>query len=381
MTIIPITGPSITEKDVEWVAGAVRDGWYTNARKYTSRFEAAFAEYAGRRHALALSTCTSALHLSMVAAGVGPGDEVIVPETTWIGTAAPVTYVGATPVFADIEPRSWCIDVDSVRARITPRTKAIVFVDLYGAIPDVDALLALAAEYGIPVIEDAAQAIGAEYKGRPAGSFGLASTFSFGPTKTLTTGEGGILVSDDEEFVDRCRYLSGGAHEPGTFWNTEVAFKYPMTNMQAALGLAQLDRVDELVRTKQTIFGWYRDRLATTEGLQLNPTPVEVRNGYWMVTVVPDETYDVTKQDLIAALRADDISTRPFFHPMSSLPAYQHLSSARTAPECNPVAYRLGATGINLPSGFDMTEEKVDRVCRSLGAALARARRLADVAP
>ena len=377
--MIPITGPSITEKEVEWVAEAVRDGWYTNARKYTSRFEAAFAEYVGRPHALALSTCTSALHLSLVGTGIGPGDEVIVPESTWIGTAAPITYVGATPIFADIDPRSWCIDVESVRSKIAPRTKAIVFVDLYGAVPDVDALLALAAEYGLPVIEDAAQGVGAEYKGRRAGSFGLASAFSFGPTKTLTTGEGGILLSDDEQFVERCRYLSGGAHEPGTFWNTEVAFKYAMTNMQAALGLAQLDRVAELVEMKQTIFGWYAERLAGTDGLELNPTPADVRNGYWMVTIVPDETYDVVKQDLISALRADDISTRPFFHPMSSLPAYRHLPSAQTAPRENPVAYRLGKTGINLPSGFDMTEEKVDRVCRSVHAALARSRRLIAV--
>ena len=371
MEMIPITGPSITEKEVSYVAEACRDGWYQNAGLYPARFETAFAEYVGRRHAQSLPSCTSALHLALMASGVGPGDEVIVPETTWVGTASPISYVGATPIFADIERRSWCIDAESVRARITARTKAIIVVDLYGAMPDMDAIEAVAAEHGLVVIEDAAQAIGAEYKGRRAGGFGVFSAFSFHGTKALTTGEGGMLLTDDDDLAARCRWLADQAHERGSFWNMEIAHKYKMSSLQAALGIAQLERVDELLERKREIFGWYRERLGALPYLTLNPEPDDVSCSYWMATVIPDRSLGRTKRELMDAMVSRQVASRPFFYPLSSLPAYGHLPSARTAPHDNPVAYELSEGGINLPSGYDMTEEKADRVVEALMAAVA----------
>ncbi len=179
-----------------------------------------------------------------------------------------------------------------------------------------------------------------------------------------------MLLTDDHRVIERCRYISAQAHEPGTFWNTEVGYKYAMSNMQAALGLAQLERVEELVAQKQEIFAWYSRRLGSIEGLQLNPAPKHVKNSYWMVTVIPDDEFGVTKQELIASLRESDIVARPFFHPLSSLPAYRKTPSARSAATDNPVAYRLSVAGINLPSGFNMTEEKVEFVCDALEKAL-----------
>ncbi len=368
---IPIIGPWITEKEVEYVAEACREGWYSNATLYPTRFEEAFGEYVGRRNAIAMPSCTSSIHLALLAAGVGPGDEVIATETTWIGSAAPITYVGASPVFADIERRSWCIDAESVRRNVTPRTKAVVIVDLYGVMPDMDAIADVAREHGLVVIEDAAQAVGAMFKGRRAGSFGDFSAFSFHGTKALTTGEGGMLLTDDDDLAARCRWLGDQAHERGTFWNMEVAYKYKMSSLQAALGLAQLERVGELLERKAEIFGWYRDRLGDMPHLSLNPEPEDVSPSYWMVTVVPDPELGVRKEPLIATMRERGIAVRPFFYPLSSLPAYAGDPTREGYADRNPVAYEMSVGGVNLPSGYDMTEAKVDRVCRSFLDAIA----------
>lgn len=198
---------------------------------------------------MTLPSCTSALHLSLLGLELNAGDEVIVPDITWIATSAPISYLGGTPVFADTDSKSWCITADSFKENITSNTRAVIVVDLYGNMPAMDEILEVAREHEIAVIEDAAQAIGTEYKGKKAGSFGLASTFSFHGTKTITTGEGGMLVTDDEDSYNRCRFLSDHGRETGDkmFWNTQVAYKYKLSNMQAALGLAQLERIDELI--------------------------------------------------------------------------------------------------------------------------------------
>jgi perosamine synthetase len=372
MDYIPIAGPSITQKEIGYVTDAVTNGWYTNAGHYQARFEAAFADYVGRQYALALPSCTAALHLSLLAAGVGRGDEVIVPESTWIGTAAPISYTGADPVFADIDSESWCLDVRSFKDRITSRTKAVIVVDLYGNLPKMDDVLGVAEQHNLIVIEDAAQAIGAEYKGSKAGSFGFASTFSFHGTKTLTTGEGGMLVTDKQEVYDRCRYLSDHGRAPGMFWNTEIAYKYRMSGLQAALGLAQLERVEELVEFKRRLFDLYRQELSDLATVRLNPDPEHVNGTYWMVTVVVDPDLGITTEALMSALAEKGIATRPFFYPLSSLPAYGHLPGAASANQINPVAYGLAKSAVNLPSGYHMTEEKVRFVCRSLETVLTR---------
>jgi perosamine synthetase len=363
-----VSGPSITQKEIDYVTDAVTNAWYGNANIYHDRFEKAFADYLGVRYAVSLPSCTSAIHLALLALGVGPGDEVIVPDATWIASAAPITYVGATPVFADIDRRTWCLSGETLAAAITPRTKAVIIVDLYGNMPEMNALLEVARAHGLAVVEDAAEAAGAEYEGRRAGSFGDVGVFSFHGSKTLTTGEGGMLVTDDESLFRRVHVLRDHGRKPGDkqFWNTEIAYKYKMSSMQAALGLAQLERIDELIERKREIFGWYRQELESVEEITLNYELPGARNSYWMVTVVPDRNYGVEKDALQQQLSALDIDCRPFFHPLSSIPAYASLPQAEEARARNRVSYEICPYGLNLPSGLNLTRADVGYVCDKL---------------
>jgi len=350
------------------VTDAVTNAWHENANLYHDRFERAFAEYIGVRHAVALPSCTSAIHLALAARGVGPCDEVIVPDITWIASAAPISYVGADPVFADIDRSTWCITPNAVEACLTERTKAIIPVDLYGSMPAMDKLREIADSRGILLLEDAAEAFGSVYRRRKAGSWGHCGVFSFHGSKTMTTGEGGMLVTDDEVLHRRVLFLRDHGRLPGDtqFYNTEVAYKYKMSSMQAALGLAQTERAEELVEYKRRIFRWYRDRLAGQPGVVLNAEPVDTRNSYWMVTAILDAEYGLAKEVVIQRMKAAGIDCRPFFHPLSSLPAYAHLEATKYARLRNRVSYELSPFGINLPSGFNMTEERVDSVCAVL---------------
>jgi len=368
MDRIPVAGPWVTQKEVQYTADAAANAWYADANLYVHRFERGFAEYVGTAHAVSLPSCTSALHLALVALGVGPGDEVIVPDITWIATSAPIDYVGATPVFADIECSSWCLDAASVERLITPRTRAIIAVDLYGNMPDMEKLSALARRHGLVLIEDAAEAIGSEFAGRKAGSFGDAGTFSFHGSKTLTTGEGGMLVTNRRDIYERVMQLRDHGRKPDDrmFVNHEVAFKYKMSALQAAFGLAQLERIEELVARKREIFTWYAAQLSGQRGLTLNQEGSGVKNTYWMVTVMLDPELGIRKEELMSGLDRAGIDTRPFFHPLSSLPAYRGLGGAEKWRQKNPVSYALAPWGVNLPSGLNLTEELVARVSRSV---------------
>lgn len=377
MERIPVAGPWVTDLEVRYAADAAANGWYTQAGTYVQRFEEAFARHVGVRHAIAVPHCTAALHLSLAALGVGPGDEVIVPELTWIATAAPITYVGATPVFADVERDSWCLSAASVEQCVTPRTKAILPVDLYGMFPDMASLRAIASRHGLAIIEDAAQAVGGRLDGQPAGSFGDLSAFSFHGTKTLTTGEGGMLVTDRTDAYERALVLRDHGRTKTNFrffYNTEVAFKYRMSNLQAAFGLAQLERLPELVARKRQIFGWYAERLSGVEGLHLNVEPPGVFNTFWMVSVVVDPGYDTTNRTLMDVFDAQNIDTRPFFHPLSDLPAFSGTPESIKARSRNTVAYDLSPRGLNLPSAMTLTEPQVARVCEVLTYSLDRQR-------
>jgi perosamine synthetase len=365
MERIPVSGPWITQKEIDYVTDAVTNAWYANANVYHGRFEKAFAEYLGVRHAISLPSCTSAIHLSLLALGVGLGDEIIVPDVTWIGSAAPVTYVGATTVFADIDPKTWCLSAESFEACITPRTKAVIPVDLYGNVPDYDTLRAIAKRRNIAIIEDAAEAIGSEYHGAKAGSLGDTGVFSFHGSKTLTTGEGGMLVTNRDDIRQRVLQLRDHGRPPGDrmFFNAEVAYKYKMSSLQAALGLAQLERVEELIARKRQIFAWYQKRLNGLEGLTLNHEPPGTKNTYWMITVLWNEKFNLEKRRLMELLTEKGIDSRPFFHPLSAIPAYEKSEQAHRARERNTVSHGLALRGINLPSGLNLTEEKVGYVC------------------
>jgi perosamine synthetase len=365
MERIPVAGPWITQKEVDYVADAVRNAWYGNANMYHERFEKAFADYLGVRFAISLPSCTSAIHLSLLALGIGPGDEVIVPDITWIASAAPISYVGAVPIFADIDPRTWCLSAKSFEDCVTAKTKAVIPVDLYGNMPDMDGIRDIAKRHGIAIIEDAAEAIGSEYKRRKAGSFGDTGVFSFHGSKTLTTGEGGVVVSDREDIYQRVLVLRDHGRRPGDtmFWNAEVAYKYKMSSMQAALGLAQLERIEDLIARKRQIFAWYCEELSGIEGTSLNHEAPGTLFTYWMVTVIWNPEFGLKKDHMIEGMAQRNIDCRPFFHPLSSLPAYEKLPQSKQARQRNEVSYQISPYGINLPSALNMRKEKVKYVC------------------
>lgn len=368
----PVAGPWITEKEIQYVTDAVTHAWYANANMYHERFEKAFRDYIGTEYAIALPSCTSAIHLSLLALGIRPDDEVIVPDITWIATSAPISYVGATPVFADIDTQTWCLSADSFEACITPRTKAVIPVDLYGGMPDMDAIRKVARRHNIFIIEDAAEALGAEYKGKRAGSLGDIGVFSFHGSKTLTTGEGGMLVTDRADLYSRIQILRDHGRNPGDrmFWNAEVAYKYKMSSMQAALGLAQLERIDELLERKRHQYEWYRDALAGIDGITLNAQPRGTLNVFWMVTLVFDQNLGINKTQLMERLSRHGIDSRPFFHPLSSIPAYEDFEQAQLARSRNKVAYSISPYAINLPSALNLTREDIQDVCRIVKACL-----------
>ncbi|MDB5978058.1 MAG: perosamine synthetase [Nevskia sp.] len=361
---IPVSGPSITAREIGYVTDAVTNAWYASHNIYHEKFERAFAEHLGLAHAIALPSCTSAIHLSLLALGIGPGDEVVVPELTWIATAAPISQVGALPIFADVDPETWCLSAAAFEAAITPRTRAVIPVDLYGGMPDWSAIQAIAAAHDIAIIEDAAEGVGARYESRPAGSFGATGVFSFHGSKTLTTGEGGLVATDDPALHQRMLFLRDHGRGPGDrmFHNAEVAYKYKMSSMQAALGLAQLERLPELIEGKRRVFEHYRRRLQGRSGLRLNAEPPGVFNSYWMVTVVWDHASGWKKEVLMQEMDRKGIDCRPIFYPLSGIPAYAAHPFAANAAERNPVAYDISARGLNLPSGLNLTEDEIDYV-------------------
>ncbi|CTQ54746.1 Putative pyridoxal phosphate-dependent aminotransferase EpsN [Roseibium album] len=370
--LIPVAGPWITQREVDYAADAAANAWNENHNIYNTRFETAFADYVGVKHAVSLPHCTAGIHLSLAAFGIGPGDEVIVPEVTWIASVAPVVYVGAEPVFADIDPVTWCLDPASVEACLTDRTKAIIGVDLYGSMADWTQLRKIAEARNLYLLEDAAEAVGSRLDGLAAGSFGDTGVFSFHGSKSLVTGEGGMLVTDDEEVYVRVMSLRDHGRPPKDrfFLNQEVGFKYKMSALQAAVGLAQVERIDELIEKKRQIFNWYADQLGERSDIWLNAEPENVHNSYWMVTIVTEAAIGLNKFQLMKALETRGIDSRPFFSRLSQIPAFaDRPESARFLPEV-PQGANAAEYGVNLPSGYGMTEEKVARVVSALNEIL-----------
>ncbi len=363
MKPIYVAGPSITEHEIKVVTDAMRNGWYEKPYYYCEEFQKDFAKYHGRKFALMTPNCTTSIHLLLTCLGVKEGDEVIAPDCTWIASVAPITYLKATPVFCDIDRENWCLDPVSLESCITSKTKAIIAVDLFGNMPKMDEIRAIADKHGIPLIEDAAEALGSSYKGSKAGKFGIASVFSFHRTKTLTTGEGGMLLTDDEALRDKCMIWRDHGRRPGgaLYYNYEVTYKYMPFNVQAALGYAQFQRVEELIAIKRWHLKMYKELLADVEDLQFNAEPEHVVNGAWITGLVFGKSHKVTKAQIIEGLGKMGIPIRPFFYPLTSLPAFPGLKEKYSQRNLN--AYDISDRGVNLPGAMNLEEEQLVFIC------------------
>lgn len=359
--MILTAGPSISKKEEQYVVDAVRNGWNFHFNDYVEKFEKTLASYTGVKHAMTTSSGTGALHLALLAMGVSEGDQVIVPEISAVASANVVTYVGAKPVFVDIEEDTWCIDPHSFKKAITKKTRAVMPVHLYGHPSNMDEINKIAKENSLFVLEDACPSLGALYKGKKTGSLGDMAAFSFQGAKIVVTGEGGMLVTNNTKLFEKASYVGdlGRDRRRGAFWHTLVGYKYKMSNIQAALGLAQLERVESFIEAKRKIFTWYQKRLGNVEGLRLNVEKQWARNIYWMNSIVLDRKFDVERDELMTRLKERLIDTRPFFYPFSMLPMYKQKTKS-------DVAYHVGLNGINLPSGLMLTEEVVDYVAKQV---------------
>lgn len=363
---ISFAGPSITEKEVSYVTDAVRNGWYENFDGYITRLEKAFADYIGVRYAVATHCCTHALHLAAAALGLGEEDEVIVTDFSWVATAYTVAYTGAKCVFCDVEPDTWTIDPDCIRKAITPKTKAIMLVHSFGQPAMMDEIMAIAKEYGLFVIEDAAPAVGSEYKGKKVGSFGDFSCFSFQGAKMTVSGEGGVLLTDNEELYKRARLLAnmGRTDSRAVFWCDGIGFEYTISNVSAALALAQLERVNELMAKKRQLFSWYDERLRDVEEIRIVREREGCLSNYCYPSILLKNRTLEERDAVLKGLREKNIHARPAFPRMSRFPVFEQRFE-------NPVCAEVEQKGVSLPSAANLTKEDVDFVCDSLLGLLA----------
>ncbi len=354
----PVSMPSITALEHEYVLDAVKSGWISSLGPYITEFEEGFAAFCGTRHAIAVSNGTVAIHLALVALRIGPGDEVIVPDLSFIATANAVCHSGATPVFADIDAENLCLDPRDLARCLTPRTKAIMPVHLYGHPADMGAINAFAAEHGLYVIEDAAEAHGASIAGKRVGSFGTCATFSMYANKNLTTGEGGVITTDDDALAERLRHLRDHAmSKQKRYWHDEIGYNYRITNLQAALGCAQLRRSEELLTGRTRLLDWYSAALAGS-GIRLNRHSAWATPSYWMICAEIDGLDETRRDALMADLRERGVDTRPYFYPMSDMPYFTRADT--------PVAHEVYARGINLPSYVDLLPEDIEAIANVL---------------
>ena len=361
--LIPVAAPMLIGNEKAYVMDCLESTWISSSGKYIERFEACFADFCRVKHAIACCNGTVALHLALMALGVGPGDEVIVPTLTFVATANAVRYCGATPVFVDSEPATWNIDPAMVEAKITPRTRGIIPVHLYGHPADMNAIMSIARRHGLFVLEDAAEAHGAEYKERRVGSIGDIATFSFYGNKIMTTGEGGIVTTNDDALASKVRQLKGQGLDPGRrYWFPIIGYNYRMTNIAAAIGLAQLEKSEWHTGRRIDLAAWYREELEDVPQIVWQAEKEWVKHAYWMFTIVLDDDAPITRDEIIAHLQESGIETRPVFYPLHTLPPYVDRSQKGGF----PVAERIAAHGISLPTWAGLTIEDVRYVRDSL---------------
>lgn len=352
---IPIYQPDLGGNEKKYVNECLDTSWISSRGRFVNEFESQFTQRIGVEHAASVSNGTVALHLALMALGIGPGDEVIVPTLTYIASANAVAYTGATPVFVDSLRDTWQIDPEDVRRHITPRTRAIMPVHLYGQACDMDVLVAIAREHRLFIVEDCAEAFGTLYKGRHVGTFGDISTFSFFGNKTITTGEGGMVVTNDKTLIERARHLKGqGLAAHREYWHDVVGYNYRMTNIQAAIGLAQLERADEFISKKRVLAERYRSELRDLP-VECHAEAADTVHSYWMFSILVEhaDQRDALRQHL----RQEGIETRPLFYPMHTMPMY--AKNYRKHQVAEDLAWR----GINLPSWPGMSGQQIDRVC------------------
>lgn len=353
--VFPVSRPHISKLEEEHVLDAVRSGWVSSLGPYINAFEEHFARFCGVQYALTTSNGTTCLHLALAALGLGPGDEVIVPDLTFVATANAVTYTGAKPILVDIDPNTLCVTADTIRPAITSRTRAVIPVHLYGHPADMDPINELAARHNLAVVEDAAEAHGAEYKGRRVGGLGRCGVFSFYGNKIITSGEGGVLTTNDEDLYRRAKRLRDHAmSEERRYWHPEVGFNYRMTNLQAALGLAQLKQIDQFLYRRQEIMQWYRDAIQVSNGVRLNQIAPWAKSVHWMVCLEVDWFDDEIRNAFMRTLKARGVDSRPYFYPLSTMPMYKD--------DPRPAAALKSAIGVNLPTYFDLSEADVAKI-------------------
>jgi perosamine synthetase len=361
---IPVCHPVFSGNENTYVMECLETSWISSIGRFIPLFEHAVAQFCGTRHAVAASSGTTALHLALMALGVGPGDEVIVPTLTYVAAANAVSYCGARPVFVDAERDTWNIDPTLIEARITARTRGIMVVHLYGHPCEMDPIVKLARRRGLFVLEDAAESLGAEYKGRKAGALGDIAIFSFFGNKVITTGEGGMVVTDCAEWAEKVRILRGQGMDPGRrYWFPIIGYNYRMTNIQAAIGLAQMEQIDARLAERRRVAEWYRTHLSPLADFLTLPVERDgVHHSFWLYNIVLRDSVRLTRDEVMAGLAQAGIDTRPMFYPMHFLPPYAEPAGRYL------VAETVALRGINLPTHSLLTEEDVGYIAEHLSA-------------
>lgn len=353
-------GPQISSFESSFVLDATLNGWNDEHSKYIKIFESEFAQLIGSKFAITTSSCTGALHLALLALGVGQGDEVIIPELTWVATASAVRYVGATPVFADVDSKTWTLCEESLRSLINEKTRAIIPVHLYGYPANMDSICRIAADYDIKIIEDAAPAVGATFDRKHVGTFGDFGCFSFQGAKMLVTGEGGMLVTNDEDLFKKAWKFQDHGRKPGTFWIDQIGYKYKMSNLQAAFGLGQLKRIENQIQKKRKINEWYREDLKDIGTIRFQSEFTNSKSICWMTSIEISDDCVIDRDTVIQHLYSNGIDSRPVFPAISQYPIWNKKQQANT------IAKKIGDSSINLPSGVLLSRNSVSKVSEVL---------------
>jgi perosamine synthetase len=364
--MIPVCIPLLGEKELENVVDCIKTNWISSKGKYVEEFEAKFAKYCGCKYGITTTSGTTALHLALASLNIKKGDEVIIPASTMIATAFAVIYCGATPVLVDAEPETWNMDVEKIEEKITNKTKAIMPVHIYGHPCDMDLIMKLAKDYGLYVVEDAAEAHGAEYKGKKTGGIGDIGCFSFYANKIITTGEGGMVVTNDEEIAERAKSLRNLCFpkEKRIYLHSEVGYNYRMTNIQAAIGLAQFERIDDLAEMRRRNAHLYNEYLKSAKGITLPVEKKWAKNVYWMYSILIKDEFCMGRDELMRKLEKKGIETRTFFIPLHEQPVFQKRGLFKG--ESYPVAEELARKGMYLPSSSGLKEEEIRYICTAI---------------